>query len=155
MTLLGWRFLGGIIAGNPAAALGSDNAVYIAVRDTNSGTYLCRYASGSFNWYFGGGLTNDDPLIAADGSGSITIAIRSIYSSPSYRKFTEGVGNNWQAWMNPGGVFSKMSLAAVNGTVYFAGANASTLYWYRSSDNSFTPAGTSSVLAGALFAAPR
>ena len=154
-TLLGWRFLGGVIAGNPAAALGSDNAVYIAVRDANSGTYLCRYASGSVNWYFGGGLTNDDPLIAADGSGSITIAIRSIYSSPSYCKFTEGVGNNWQAWMNPGGIFNKMSLAAVNGTVYFAGANASTLYWYRSSDNSFTPAGTSSVLAGALFAAPR
>jgi hypothetical protein len=123
-----------LAAGKPALTVGSDGAVYVAIRaSSNNSIWMARLQGDAWGpWISGGGQAKTDPEVAAAG-GYIYAAVTNIYDQVYVQGFREGTGNGWQgSWQCLNGVLTKASIASAGGSWYIAGKNnAGTLYWYK------------------------
>lgn len=146
-----WTFIGGITSGTPGIACGSDNAAYIAVRDTSKNMWLARVFGESTNsWHYGEGIFDGDIQVAAN--GALVHVIGLSLSVPWYRTWQVGVG--WQGWTTSGGVLAHVTPAVYGGHVYLAGQDLSgKVFWWSSLSSSWTNFGLKNVAGSSRFSA--
>jgi hypothetical protein len=145
-----WRFVGGITQGTPGIACGSDNAAYVAVRDTSNNMWLVRaFQEAAPTWSYGQGIWDGDLQVAADGNRIYVVGLS--YSNPYYRTWLVGAG--WLgALTTPGGVLAHLTPAVYNRNLYLAGQDFSgNIYWWSMLSNSYTNFGAKNVAGGSRF----
>jgi hypothetical protein len=91
---------------------GSDNAVYVAVRDNFNAVWMTRVFQEAWTgWSLGGGVTATDPLLSGTGAAMYTTILDGS-GALWYRPFLIGPGNNWQSWVRIGGVLQSIGTSA-------------------------------------------
>lgn len=168
---LGWRNLGGTIAGRPALTQQPGGSMIAAVRDSFGGYSIRRFPAGQStgDWIALGGVFTTDPAIASDASGQVYLAARDLWNALWVGRMN-ALGQ-FLGWTFAGGIVrGQPSLAAgADGVIYIAtrdpwnGLNllrvkdASILGWSRgggalSADPTVSVPGDGSVYVAALAA---
>ena len=154
----GWQYGGGIVKGKPSVACGTDSVAYIAIRDMWDSLWISRVEEDSWlGWSYGGGIMSADPQIASTADGEVHVALLDTWGGVWHVAYPEGASNGWGAWTFTNGVLKNVGVAGVKGDLFIAGVDLdSKMWWFDSSDTSWTPvAGTQDLVAGQLAAAPR
>lgn len=155
--LQAWTCGGSQVHGKPAVTVGADNVVYVAFRDSWNNLYIETLEGGTWlGWSHAGGSLGQDPKVAAGGDGVVYSVILDAWGYPWVIGLTEGTSSGWQGWRMFGHVPLNSLAAAALGTGGFEAVGldaANTVWWYRSTDQSWTSVGSLST-TGALAAAP-
>lgn len=166
---LGWRNLGGTLAGRPALTQQAGGTMAAVARDPFGGYHLRRFLVGQTtgDWLALGGVFYSDPAVAADATGQVYIAGRDLWNALWVGRVNPT--GQFLGWTYAGGLVRGQPSVAVggDGIAYVATRdpwgglhvlrtrNGSLLGWLRgegnlASDPSIAPAGDGALYVAGL-----
>ncbi len=148
-----------ILPRGPAAAIGSDGALYVCITHLEAGSRQVTMSriSGT-TWgpeYTAPGQVSDLPRLATGAGKIYAVALDPLHNVVT-NEFLLGSGNGWQTWTYANGSLETISSATVGDRLYVAGFDIhDDLWWYEAGGAGWIYYGNRGIATSFLTASPR